>query len=185
MSWHDAGMDLDALYALEPVDRRTFLLGRLVTETTSMDAALRFLHAALDGQTAVDAFRDAPDAFQQNAKKCAREVATTERLTDEERPKILATLDAARAVYERRNRFVHDLLRDDLLSKGWELMRLNRKGEEFTTTSADAMIALVCELVGVTYRLRGAAIYVLQGGWAVWAFGTVKGQWDGTADASR
>lgn len=178
-------MDLDALHTLDPVDRRTFLLGRLVTETTSMDAVLRFLYAALDGQTAVDAFRDAPDFFQQNADKCARKVATTDRLTDEERPKILATLNDARSAYERRNRFMHDMLRDDLLSEEWELLRLNRKGEEFTPTNAADMIALVCELVGLTWRLRGAAFYVLQGRWAAWAFGEVEGQWDGTAEASR
>jgi len=185
LSWHDAVMELDALYALPPADQRTFLLGRLATETTRMDIALRFLNASLDGRTESDSFRYALDRFQVNVDECEVKVAATGRLSDDERPLIRATLDAARAVYRRRNRFVHDLLREDLFSKDWELMRLNRTGEEFTTTNAGDMIALVCNLVSVTYRLRGAAIYALQGGWAAMAFGTVVGQWDGTADISR
>lgn len=178
-------MDLDALYALPPADQRTFLLGRLAMEATSMDIALRFLNAALDGVGEVDAFRDAPDRFQTNVDECEAKVATTGRLSNDERPLIRGTLDAARAVYQRRNRFVHDLLREDLFTKDWELLRLNRKGEELTSTNAPDMVTLVCDLVSVTYRLRGAAIYALQGGWAAMAFGTVEGQWDGTAEISR
>jgi len=178
-------MDLDALYALPPADQRTFLLGRLSTETTRMDIALRFLNAALDGVGEVDAFRDAPDRLQPNVDECEAKVAATDRLSNDERPLVSGTLDAARTVYQRRNRFVHDLLREDLFTKDWELLRLNRNGEEFTTTNAADMIALVCELVSVTYRLRGAAIYALQGGWAAMALGDVRGRWDGTVDASH
>lgn len=179
-------MDLEALYALTPADQRTFLLGRLVAETTSMDAALRWLHAVLDGQDDVDAFRDAPDVFRQNVRTCTRLLRTDGRVSDEERAKILATLEDAGSVYDRRNRFVHDLLREDLLSsEQWELLRLNRRGAEFTTTNAGDMVNLVGELVGMTYQLRGAALYLLQGRWAAWALGTVEGQWDGSADAER
>lgn len=177
-------MDLTSLRALDDDDQRTFLLGRIVTETASLDAALRFFHAALDGRREVDAFRDAPDQFRANIRECSEKVASTE-LTDVARTAFEATLNAAGSVYDRRNRFVHDLLRDDLLSQGWELMRLNRKGEEFVQTDPDDMVRLVEEVVGVRWRLRGAALHLLQGGWESTALGEVEGQWDGTADLSR
>lgn len=174
-------MDLDALYALDSADQRVFLLGRLGDETTSMDAALRWLHAALDGEHSVTAFRDAPAGFQKCAEVSAAKVRTCLRLTDEQRERVLLTIADARAAYKRRNRYTHDLLVKDLLSvDGWELMRLDRSGPDFTPTSAAEMIALVREIVGVKYRLRGAALYVLQGRWTGWAFGDVEGQWDGS-----
>ncbi len=178
-------MDLDALYALDAADQRVFLLGRLGDETTSMDAALRWLHAALDGEHSVTAFRDAPAGFQKCAEVSAAKVRTCPRLTDEQRERVLLTIADARAAYKRRNRYTHDLLMRDLLSvDGWELMRLDRSGPDFTPTSAAEMVELVREIVRVKYRLRGAALYVLQGGWAEWAFGSVEGQWDGSVRAT-
>lgn len=150
-------------------------------ETTSMDAALRRLHAALDGERSVTAFRDAPAGFQECARVSAAKVWTSPRLTDEQRERVLLTIAAARAAYRRRNRYTHDLLVRDLLSvDGWELMRLDRSGPDFTPTNAAEMVALVQEIVGVKYRLRGAALFVLQGRWAEWAFGDVEGRWDGS-----
>lgn len=178
-------MDLTSLRGLNDADQRVFLLGRIVSETASLDAALRFFHAALDGRHEVDAFRDAPDMFRANARECAKKVAGATELADVARAAFEATLLAAADVYDRRNRFVHDLLRDDLLSQRWELMRLNRKGVEVTETDFDDMVHLVEEIVGVTWRLRGAALYVLHGGWQSMAFGKVEGQWDGSASSSH
>jgi len=178
-------MDLTSLRTLDDADQRTFLLGRIVSETASLDAALRFFHAALDGRHEVDAFRDAPDQFRANVRECEEKVAGATELDHGALAAFEATLLAAANVYDRRNRFVHDLLRDDVLSQRWELMRLNRKGDEFAQTDLDDMVHLVEEIVGVTWRLRGSAIYVLQGGWESIAFGEVEGQWDGNANSSR
>ncbi|MBF4598163.1 hypothetical protein ITJ50_03405 [Curtobacterium sp. VKM Ac-2889] len=178
-------MDLDALYALDAADQRVFLLGRLADETTSVDAALRWLHAALNGERSVTAFRDAPAGFQRCAEACSAKVNTSSRLTQEQRAHVSRTISDARAAYKRRNRYTHDLLVEDLLSvNGWELMRLDRFGPDFTSTSAAEMVALVVELVALKYRLRGAALYLLQGRWEAWAFGAVEGSWDGSAGVS-
>lgn len=173
------------LRSLDDADQRTFLLGRIVTETASLDAALRFFHAALNGRREVDAFRDAPDQFRTNVRECLQKVASTIDLADVACTAFNATLQAATIVYDRRNRFVHDILRDDWLSQGWELMRLNRRGDEVVQTDPDDMVRLVEEIVGVTWRLRGGALYVLQGGWKGMALGVVEGQWDGSANSSR
>lgn len=178
-------MDLISLRALDDADQRTFLLGRIVSETAGLDAALRFFHAALDGRREVDAFRDAPDQFRVNARECAEKVAGATELAHGARAAFDATLLAAADVYDWRNRFVHDLLRDDALSQRWELMRLNWKGAAITQTDFDDMVHLVEEIVGVTWRLRGSALYVLQGGWESIALGEVEGQWDGNAKTSR
>jgi len=177
-------MDLTSLRALGHADQRTFLLGRVVAETASLDAALRFFHAALDGRREIDAFRDAPDQFRANVRECSEKVAAAQ-LADVARAAFGATLLSAANVYDRRNRFVHDLLRDDVLSQRWELMRLNRKGDEVSETDLDDMVQLVEEIVGITWRLRGGALYVLQGGWESIALGEVEGQWDGNANTSR
>lgn len=44
------------------------------------------------------------------------------------------------------------------------------------------MVGLVEDLVGVTWRLRGAAFYILNGSWSGLATGKVHGRWDGSAD---
>jgi len=58
------------------------------------------------------------------------------------------------------------MLHADLLSGGWELAGLERQpdGEHHVTaTTFDGMVGLVEDLVGVTWRLRGAAFYILNG----------------------
>lgn len=70
-----------------------------------------------------------------------------------------ATLIAANKLYATRNRFIHDRLRADLLSGGWELKGLERQpdGEQnITTTTLDGMVELIKEPGCVTWRLRGA-----------------------------
>jgi hypothetical protein len=58
--WQHFNMELETLRALPTKDQQTFLLGRIALETTSMDAALRFVNAALRGHRNVDAYLDAP-----------------------------------------------------------------------------------------------------------------------------
>lgn len=75
-----------------------------------------------------------------------------------------ATLTAADKLSATRNRFAHDMLRADLLSGGWELVGLERRpdgDQSLTATTLNGMVDLIEELVGVTWRLRGAAFYIL------------------------
>lgn len=114
-------MELDALRALPPSDQRVFLLGRITSETTSLDAALRFVHAALRGRHEIDAFLDAPRFITTIVKECKALLAQHDRIDDVGRRAVNATLTAANKLYATRNRFVHDMLRADLLSGRWEL----------------------------------------------------------------
>jgi hypothetical protein len=177
-------MDLESLRALPVKDQQIFLLGRIASETTSMDAALRFVNAALRGQGNVDAYLDAPDFFSTNAKACQKLVKQNSDVDDETRKAVLSAVLAGSKAYSRRNRYIHDLLRRDLLDQSWQLAPLTRQPEsspEFEAVSFDDMVALVLEIVTATWRLRGCALYILQGSWAEMALGAVEGEWDGKA----
>ena len=78
-------MELTALRTLSMTDQQTFLPGRIATETTSMDAALRLLHAALNARHDIDAFLDAPAFFSTNVKECKKLVEDHVGLDDETR----------------------------------------------------------------------------------------------------
>ncbi|OII18439.1 hypothetical protein [Curtobacterium sp. MCBA15_013] len=178
-------MDLRTLRTLPSSDQRVFLLGRITAETTSVDAALRFVHAALRGRHEIDAYLDAPRYITTIVKECKALLATHDSIDETGRRAVNATLTAANKMYTSRNRFIHDMLRADLLSGGWELAGLERQpdGEQnITATTFDGMVGLVEDLVGVTWRLRGAALYILNGSWSGLATGAVEGQWDGSAD---
>ncbi|QWS33046.1 hypothetical protein [Curtobacterium aetherium] len=178
-------MDLDTLRTLPSSDQRVFLLGRITSETTSLDAALRFVHAALRGRHEIDAFLDAPRYITTIVKECKALLSQRDDIDDGGRRAVNAILTAANKLYTSRNRFIHDMLRADLLSGRWELAGLERQpdGEQdITATTFDGMVGLVEDLVGVTWRLRGAAFYILNGSWSGLATGAVEGQWDGSAD---
>lgn len=178
-------MELDLLRTLPSSDQRVFLLGRITAETTSLDAALRFVHAALRGRHEIDAFLDAPRYITTIVKECKALLGQREGIDDADRRAVNSTLTSANKLYTSRNRFIHDLLRSDLLSEGWELAGLERQpdGEQnITATTFEGMVQLVEDLVGVTWRLRGAAFYILNGSWSGLATGTVEGRWDGSAD---
>ncbi|PZF02835.1 hypothetical protein DEJ01_09930 [Curtobacterium sp. MCLR17_040] len=49
-------------------------------------------------------------------------------------------------------------------------------------THFDDVVQLVCDLVGVTWRIRGVAFYVLNRSWSGVALGVVTGRWDGSAE---
>jgi hypothetical protein len=181
-------MELETLRTLPAKDQQTFLLGRIASETTSMDAALRLVNAALRGQRNVDAYLDAPDFFSANAKQCRILINKHPNLTDETRKAVLGAVSASSKTYTQRNRYIHDLLRSDLLDKSWELASLSRRPEgatEFETVSFDDMVGLVRELVTATWRLRASALYILQGTWEGMTFGAVDGEWDGSANYTR
>lgn len=181
-------MELEQVQALASADQQVFLLGRIASETTRMDASLRFLHASLRGATSFDAFLDAPDRFAQNAIACIALITDDDSLEEPEKEALRASVAAARVAYRERNRFTHEMLREDLLGREWELAALRRPRAgipEFESVTFDGMVALVLTLVACTWRLRGAAIYTYQRGWAGFALGEVEGEWDGSATSSR
>jgi len=181
-------MELDSLRTLPEADQQVFLLGRIAYETSRVDIGLRFVNGALRGENDIGAYLDAPDRFSDNVKRCVELAKQNPSLSEAGRAAVLNAVAAADAVYRRRNRYIHDFMRDSMLSNGWELARLKRKAgeeQESVAVSFDEMVELIVELVAVTFRLRGCGLYVLNGGWEDMALGTVRGNWDGTATSSR
>lgn len=153
-----------------------------------MDAALRFVHAALHGRRDVDAYLDAPDYFSTNARECKRLIRNHADLDPAVRLAVNKAISAASATYTRRNRYVHDLLRESLVDPNWEIARLSRQPEgapEFESVTFDDMVDLVRQLVTAKWRLRGCALYILNRGWESIALGDVAGEWDGSASSTR
>lgn len=93
-----------------PSGQRLFLLGRIAAETTSLDAALRFVHAALRWRHEIDATLDAPRYITSIAKECKTLLADYDGIDDAGRRAVNATLTAANKLYATRNRYVHDML---------------------------------------------------------------------------
>lgn len=181
-------MELKALRALPVTDQQTFLLGRIAAETTRMDAALRLLHAALRGENEIDAFLDAPKFFTSNAKECQKLTKEHSIIDEETRAAVLHAVTFAGKHYTRRNRYIHDMLRRDLLDRSWELAPLSREEEGSPTSepvSFENAVALVTGIVAATWRLRGCALYVLNRSWEGMALGEVEGDWDGSATYIR
>ncbi|WP_413318314.1 hypothetical protein AA0Z99_00150 [Agrococcus sp. 1P02AA] len=181
-------MELDELRNLPLEDQRVFLLGRIASETASMDASLRFLHAALRGEGSLDAFLDSPDHFANNVADCIRLIGEHGSLDGRAKVALQASVAAAHVAYRARNRFTHDMLRHDLLGREWELVAMKRPREGHpgaTSVNFDGMVRVVLDLVAATWRLRGGAIYTYQRRWASIALGEVEGNWDGSANSSR
>lgn len=181
-------MELDAVRALPKDDQRVFLLGRIAMETTSMDAALRFVHAALRAEHGIDAYLDSPNFVSTAIKACRTLLNGRADLDDDIRAALKRTLGDAARLYARRNRYIHDQLRTDLMNQEWELAQLTRsvEGEHAVeSVSFDDAVALVLDLIAVTYRLRGSALYVLSGGRAGMALGDVEADWAGSATSTH
>jgi hypothetical protein len=149
-----------------------------------MDLLMRFLNAVLRGEREVSAFLDSPDNFTRNSEDCLVRIQADNNLDVRTSEALLASVRGAIVAYKRRNRFVHDLLQEDLLFGDWELMPLRRLpggNESGEKVDFDGMVEVVEQLLTATLRLRGGAMHVLQGGWDRLAFGPVRGAWDGTA----
>lgn len=181
-------MELETVKKLPAADQRIFLLGRVAAQTSSLDIALRFVNSALLGHNNVDAYLDAPDNFSNNVRSCSQLARSRLDLEESTRAAVLDAIAAADTVYKQRNRYMHDFLREDFMSQGWELARLTRQPDETAesvSVSFEAMVDLILELITVTWRLRGCGLYVLGGQWEELALGTVQGHWDGRATSSR
>lgn len=92
-------MELESLRALPLADQQIFLLGRIAAETTSMDAALRLVHAALRGQNNIDAFLDSPDLFSTNARECNKLIKDHGDLDDATRKAAVRAVSIASKIY--------------------------------------------------------------------------------------
>ncbi|TPW78060.1 hypothetical protein [Schumannella soli] len=181
-------MNLDTLRNLPQDDQRVFLLGRVAAETTETDAALRFLWAALQERRNVGASLEAPDYFSTTVKECRKFVRDSTTISADDATAIRGALRVASELYTRRNRYVHDLLRESLLSSEWELVRLTGEVDiepEPELVSFDSTVELVRDFVAVKFRLRGCAMHLLTGTWEGLAFGQLEGRWDGSVDISR
>lgn len=186
-------VELDALRNLPTDDQQVFLLGRILSETTRLDGMLRLLHSALRNEReGLDmlALYDSPDSFAKSATECLHLIDQRDGLDHATRAALQASVVAARAAYKRRNRFVHDLLREDFLNRGWwELSRMQRRAGEIEPETEiltfDDVVHVVLDLVAAVWRLRGASLFVISGRWEAYAVGEVEGHWDGTATASR
>lgn len=182
-------MDLLSLKALSAADQQIFLLGRLTAEPVRMDIAMRFLNSGLLGHRDFESFMDTTVNFTANANECLSLIAASPDFADDERDALASAVDDAKVVYAHRNRYAHDHLRRSLLNREqWELARIARpvgNTPEVIPVSFDDMVALVQEVVAVTYRLRACAMHVMTGGASTWrdlVFSPVQGDWDGSVE---
>ncbi len=160
---HHGDMDLEAVRALPVADRLTFLRGRILEGALSMEAVARYLHVRLGGGSNLEEAIDTPLQFQTLITECSDRASRCAILNARVRPLAVEALRDAGRLYERRNRFVHDVLRQDLLSEEqWELSRISRPKHDAGSplpgpepVSAEEMITLVFGLTRVTWRLRG------------------------------
>jgi hypothetical protein len=156
-------MDLETVKALPMADQMTFLRGRIVDEALRLEAAARYLHVRLNGVSDLEAALDTPQHFKLLIAECAELAPHSERLHHGIRSRALDAITTAGALYELRNRFVHDVLRRDLVSEqAWEMSRISRPKNEAGNpvpdaepVSAEDMIVQVLEIIRTTWRLRG------------------------------
>ena len=145
-------------------DQMTFLRGRILEATLSMEAVARYLHVRLSGGSDLEAAFQTPQPFQTLVSECAARAATCDRFVDQTSSLVMGAIDEAARLYERRNRFAHDALRLSLASEEqWELSRLWRPKRDLSEpvpepepVSAEEMVDLIHDLIRVTWRLRGA-----------------------------
>jgi hypothetical protein len=156
-------MDLEAVRALPTTDQMAFLRGRILDEALSMEAVARYLHVRLSGGSNLEDALHTPQQFQVLRAECASRAPQCARLSDRARPYALDAISQAGALYEQRNRFVHDALRRNLVAEQqWERSKLWRPkteiGQPFPDpepVSAEQMIVLIFDLIRTTWRLRG------------------------------
>ena len=183
-------MDFDAVRTLPLPDQMTYLRGRILEAALSMEAVARYLYVRLGGGAEIGAALDTPQQFKSLITECEERALRCEQLTDRTRPLTLNAITSAASLYERRNRFVHDLLHQDLLSEQrWERTRLSRPKREGghplpepEPVSAEEMVDLILALIGTTWRLRGALWSLMSPSKEISPYLThsFEPQWDGS-----
>ena len=185
-------MDIDAVKTLPLADQMTFLRGRILEESLSMEAAARYVYVRLSGGSNLEEALDTPQQFKSLAADCSNLVPGCGRLSEQIKPLALTAIENAALLYERRNRFVHDALRHDLIAEErWARFRLwRRKGEKDEPlpspepVSSEEMIDLVLALIRATWRLRGLLWSLTGTSQEVSPFLThaFEPQWDGSVN---
>lgn len=193
-------MHLEGMPRLSAHNRWVFVVGRITIESVDMDAKLRELLATLTKQKdARMAILDMRQSWTATLSDCRNLV--TQLTSDADAQKAIdAVLDAAADAWDRRNRYVHDLLVDAIhlddsrspvvLGRRRPDQRLrvrlsrDKKGgaPDSEVVSLIDAVELVHQLVAVTWRLRAARRYLT--GSTTWnglLFGHVTGHWDGSA----
>lgn len=183
-------MDIDEVKGLPLADQMTFLRGRILEESLSMEAVARYVYVRLRGGSNLEEALDTPQQFKTLVADCSKFVPDCDRLSERIKPVVLAAIEDADVLYERRNRFVHDALRHDLLSEErWARVKLwRRKGEKGEPVpspepvSPEEMIDLVFELIRATWRLRGLLWSLISTSHEVSPYLThsFEPQWDGS-----
>lgn len=183
-------MDLDAVRTLPIADQMTFLRGRILEASLSMEAVARYLHVRLGGGSDLEAALDTPQQFTVLTTECKERALRSTQLTGRTRPLVHDAITMAGALYERRNRFVHDLIHRGLTSElRWERAKLSRPKREIGTptpepepATADEMVALTFDLIRTTWRLRGGLWSLISPSGEVSPFLThsFEAQWDGS-----
>lgn len=189
---HHGPMDIDAVKTLPLADQMTFLRGRILEESLSMEAVARYVHVRLSGGSNLEEALDTPQQFKTLASDYSNFVPGCERLSERIKPLALTVIESAAVLYERRNRFVHDALRHDLISEErrarFKLWR--RKGEKDEPlpspepVSSEEMIDLVFDLIRATWRLRGLLWSLIGTSQEVSPYLThaFEPQWDGSVN---
>jgi len=183
-------MDLDAVRTLQLADQMTYLRGRILESALSMEAVTRFLHVRLGGGSELEAALDTPQQFAKLITECRERALQCGQLNDVTRAPTLEAIAHAASLYERRNRFVHDFLRQSLTSEQrWERTGLWRPKSEIGNplpepelVSAEEMVELILDLIGTSWRLRGALWSLISPSGEVSPYLThpFEPQWDGS-----
>ena len=160
-----------------------------------MEAVARYLHVRLSGGSNLEDALHTPQQFQVLITECALRAAQCERLSDRTRTLALDAISNAGALYEQRNRFVHDALRRNLVSEQqWERSKLWRPKRETgeplpdpEPVSTQQMIVLIFDLIRTTWRLRGVLWSLIGPSQEVSPYLTrpFVPQWDGSFHAVR
>jgi hypothetical protein len=185
-------MELGPLRELAPDDQWTFVRGRIVETSVALDAALRGLHAQLRGLYSVEALLDVAQNWTQAVGEC-REMTARHHFEEALlRTAIIRAIDEAVAAYERRNRYMHDLLTKDVDEEllpdpsmiveydGMFLLRLSRKegAPNVASVTCSAAVETTRALVAATWKLRAARGYLAgQTRWRTALLGELEGGW--------
>ena len=197
LSWCDTDfVDLEALKKLAPDDQWTFVRGRIAEEAVALDAALRGLHAQLRGLDSVEALLAAPQQWTRALETCQTMTAHVDLDDESIRRAIGRAIDDAGVAYELRNRYMHDLLTEDVgdedlpdpnmvkKENGRFLVKLAGKGAKpaVTKVTLEQAIEAAQAVVAATWRLRAARGYLAgRITWRTALWGELEGNWDGSA----
>lgn len=176
-------MDLAALRTLPTGDQQVYLLGRICTEALDMEARLRIARMRLLRTDDPEELKRGDWQFSKLTAECSRLAAGRNDLPEGIKAAFAADVSRASELYDRRNRFMHDVLQNDMASDGWELIPISGgKRRQRSSVSFDDMVELVEAMVTTTWRLLAAERYFQEPDeeWEEFLHAPVVGRWDGS-----